>query len=30
MTYMVGRKQYIVVAVGSRDHAPEYVALALP
>src|SRR3954468_10516150 len=30
MTYMVGRKQYILVAVGARDQAPEYVALALP
>ncbi len=30
MTYMIGRKQYIVVGIGSRDHAPEYVALALP
>jgi quinoprotein glucose dehydrogenase len=30
MTYLIGRKQYIVVAVGARDHAPEYVALSLP
>jgi len=30
MTYMFRGKQYIVVAVGSRDHAAEYVALSLP
>ena len=30
MTYMLGGKQYIVVPIGARDHAPEYVALALP
>jgi len=30
MTYMAKGKQYIVVAVGARDHQPEYVALALP
>ena len=30
MTYMVEGKQYIVVAVGDRDHAPEFVALSLP
>ena len=30
MTYMVKGKQYIVVAVGARDHPSEYVALSLP
>jgi quinoprotein glucose dehydrogenase len=30
MTYMLKGKQYIVVAVGARDHPAEYVALALP
>jgi len=30
MTYLLKGKQYIVVAVGARDHPPEYVALALP
>jgi glucose dehydrogenase len=30
MTYMHKGKQYIVVAIGSEDHAPEFVALALP
>ena len=30
MTYMHGGKQYIVVAIGSREHAPEYIALSLP
>jgi quinoprotein glucose dehydrogenase len=30
MTYMHRGKQYIVVAIGSLDHAPEFVALALP
>jgi quinoprotein glucose dehydrogenase len=30
MTYMLKGKQYILVAVGARDHQPEYVALALP
>jgi quinoprotein glucose dehydrogenase len=30
MTYMLKGKQYIVVAVGARDHAAEYVGLALP
>ena len=30
MTYEVKGKQYIVVAVGARDHPPEYVALSLP
>jgi quinoprotein glucose dehydrogenase len=30
MTYMLHGKQYIVVAVGSQEHQPEYVALALP
>jgi hypothetical protein len=29
-TYMFRGKQYIVVAVGSREHAAEYVALSLP
>ena len=30
MSYMFEGKQYIVVAIGSREHAAEYVALALP
>ena len=30
MTYLHKGKQYIVVAVGARDHPAEYVALALP
>jgi quinoprotein glucose dehydrogenase len=30
MTYMVKGKQYIVVAVGARNHPSEYVALSLP
>ena len=30
MTYMHEGKQYIVVAVGTRDEMPEWVALALP
>ena len=30
MTYLVNGKQFIVVSIGSRDHAAEYVALALP
>lgn len=30
MSYMFGGKQYIVVAIGARDHAAEWVALALP
>ena len=30
MTYMHGGRQYIVVAIGSREHAPEYIALSLP
>ena len=30
MTYMHNGKQYIVVAIGSSDHAAEFVALALP
>ena len=30
MTYMYRGKQYIVVAIGSVDHPPEFVALALP
>ena len=30
MTYMFRGKQHIVVAVGSREHAAEYVALSLP
>jgi quinoprotein glucose dehydrogenase len=30
MTYMVGGKQYIVVAIGSRTQNSEYVALSLP
>jgi glucose dehydrogenase len=30
MTYMDDGKQYIVVAVGGREHDPEWVALSLP
>jgi quinoprotein glucose dehydrogenase len=30
MTYMFEGKQYIVVAIGSREHSAEYVALSLP
>ena len=30
MTYMVGGKQYIVVAVGWENMPAEWVALALP
>jgi quinoprotein glucose dehydrogenase len=30
MTYMHGGKQYIVVAIGGQDEAPEWVALSLP
>jgi len=30
MSYMFNGKQYIVVAVGARDHTAEYVAFSLP
>jgi len=30
MTYMHEGRQYLVVAVGTRDEFPEWVALALP
>ena len=30
MTYMHKGKQYIVVAIGGRDHPAEFVALSLP
>jgi quinoprotein glucose dehydrogenase len=30
MTYMFGGKQYIVVAIGSREGSAEFVALSLP
>ena len=30
MTYMFDGKQYRVVAIGSVDHDPEFVALSLP
>ena len=30
MTYVVKGKQYIVVAIGARNHPSEYVALSLP
>ena len=30
ITYMLDGKQYIVVAIGARDHPDEYVAFALP
>jgi quinoprotein glucose dehydrogenase len=30
MTYMFGGKQYVVVAIGSREHPAEFVALSLP
>jgi len=30
MTYMLNGKQYILVPIGAKDHAAEYIALALP
>ena len=30
MTYMFEGKQYVIVAIGSREHAAEFVALSLP
>ena len=30
MTYMFEGKQYLLVAIGSEDHGPEFVALSLP
>jgi hypothetical protein len=30
MTYMHNGKQYVVVAIGSADHAGEFVAFSLP
>jgi hypothetical protein len=30
MTYMFQGKQYVVVAIGSREYPAEYVALSLP
>jgi hypothetical protein len=30
MTYVYQGKQYIIVAVGSRDHSAEFIALSLP
>jgi hypothetical protein len=30
MTYMHQGKQYLVVTIGSRSHAPEFLALSLP
>ena len=30
MTYLAGDRQFIVVAIGSRTHSAELVALALP
>jgi quinoprotein glucose dehydrogenase len=30
MTYLHGGKQFIIVPIGSRTHAPEFVALSLP
>jgi len=30
MTYLHQGKQFIVVAIGSREHAAEYIALSLP
>ena len=30
MSYMFEGKQYLVVAIGGRDHPAEYVALSLP
>ena len=30
MTYMTGGKQYVVVAVGARNHPAEMIALSLP
>jgi quinoprotein glucose dehydrogenase len=30
MTYVYDGKQYVVVAIGSREHPAEYVAFSLP
>jgi glucose dehydrogenase len=30
MTYLYRGKQYIVVAIGGREHDPEWVALGVP
>ena len=30
MTYMFEGKQYILVAIGAREHAAEFIALSLP
>jgi len=30
MTYMIGGKQYIAVAIGAPNFAPELIALSLP
>jgi quinoprotein glucose dehydrogenase len=30
MSYVANGKQYIIVAIGGRNHAPEWIALALP
>jgi quinoprotein glucose dehydrogenase len=30
MTYMFEGKQYLLIAIGSREHAAEFVALSLP
>jgi quinoprotein glucose dehydrogenase len=30
VSYRAGGKQFIVVAIGDREHAPELVAFALP
>jgi hypothetical protein len=30
MSYMFQGKQYVVVAIGSRQHPAEYVAWSLP
>jgi quinoprotein glucose dehydrogenase len=30
MTYMTGSKQYVVVAVGDKEHEAELIAFSLP
>jgi len=30
MTYMHNGKQYVVLAIGGRDHPAEFVAYSLP
>jgi quinoprotein glucose dehydrogenase len=30
MTYLHNGKQYLVMAIGSREHPAEFIALSLP